>query len=266
MKILFFLALTALVARAADEPGAKVPQKIDVKGLKVQEVDDVVVPMPFEIFNVLDRLGKPHWEDVLRKTKSPIAPMPDREQTALLLGTVIAEGFIAVEATEAEEVKRIGRSVQNLSKAIGVEKAAYTRSKAIIDAADKKEWRNVRAELDKALGDVKQAMTEMGDLSLSHLVSLGGWVRGTEALTQVVEKEYRQDGADLLHQPALVDHFDRRIGEMKPASKNKPVVTEVRKALAEIRPLMGSGGPISEKTVKEVGDIAERVVKRIQTK
>jgi hypothetical protein len=192
--------------------------------------------------------------------------MPDREQTALLLGTVIAEGFIAVEATNAEEVKRIGRSVQNLSKAIGVEKAAYPRSKAIIDAADKHDWKNVRHELDLALGDVKQAMTEMGDLALSHLVSLGGWVRGTEALTQVVEKEYKQDGADLLHQPALIDYFDHRIEEMKPASKSKPVVGEVRKALGEIRPLMGSGGPISEKTVKQVGDIAEHVVKRIQTK
>jgi hypothetical protein len=266
MKMFFFLVLTALVADAAEEPAAKVAQKIDVKGLPAREIDDVVVPMPSEIFNVLDRLGKPHWEDVLRKTKSPVSAMPDREQTALLLGTVIAEGFIAVEAEAAEEVKKIGRSVQNLSMAIGVEKAAYTRSKAIIDAADKKDWRNVRNELDKALGDVKQAMTEMGDLALSHLVSLGGWVRGTEALTQVVEKDYKQDGADLLHQPALVDYFDRRISEMKPASKNKPVVVEVKKALAGIRPLMGAGGPISEKTVKEIGDISEHVVKRIQTK
>jgi hypothetical protein len=40
----------------------------------------------------------------------------------------------------------------------------------------------------------------------------------------------------------------------------------VKKALNEIRPLMGSGGPISEKTVGQVGDIAKRVAKRIQTK
>ena len=137
MKMLFFLALTAVVAHAADETAAKVAQTIDVKALPARISDDVVVPMPSEIFAVLDKLGKPHWDDVLRKVKSPVAPMPDREQTALLLGTVIAEGFIAVEATNAEEVKRIGRSVQNLSKAIGVEKAAYPRSKAIIDAADK---------------------------------------------------------------------------------------------------------------------------------
>ena len=266
MKLFFFLVFTVAAAHAADDaPVAKVPQKINVKEL-TRQIDDVVVPMPSEIFSVLDKLGKPHWEDVLRKAKSPVAAMPDREHTALLLGATIAEGFIAVEAEAAEEVKKIGRSVQNLSKAIGVEKAAYNRSKAIIDAADKKDWPDVRKELDKALGDVKEAMIEMQDLALSHLVSLGGWVRGTEALTQVVEKTYTKDGAELLHQPALVDYFDRRLNEMKTSSKNKPVVMEVKKGLAEIRPLMGSGGAISEKTVGEVGDIAERVVKRIQTK
>lgn len=268
MKKLFLLTLVAVSSHAESPAASKVPQKIDVKDFRAARlVDEVVVPAPNEVFNVLDKVGgKPHWEDVLRKSKATVVPMPDREHTALLLGTVIAEGFVAVEAQAADEVKKIGKSVLNLSKAIGVEKAAVNRSKAIIDAADKKDWGAAQRELDKASGDVKEAMVELHDIELSHLVSLGGWVRGTEALTQVVRKNYTKDGAELLHQPALVEYFDRRITEMKPERKGKPVVKEVQNALNEIRPLMGVGGEISEKTVGQVGAIAERVVKAIQSK
>jgi hypothetical protein len=267
MKKLFFLALVAVSSHAESPAASKVAQKIDVTGLRVEMIDEVVVPAPNEVFNVLDKVtGKPHWEDVLRKNKATVVPMPDREHTALLLGTVIAEGFVAVEAQAADEVKKIGKSVLNLSKAIGVEKAAVNRSKAIIDAADKKDWVTVRRELDKATTDVKSAMIEIDDIELSHLVSLGGWVRGTEALTQVVKNNYSKDGAELLHQPALVEYFDRRISAMKPERKGKPVVKEVHDALNEIRPLMGGGGEISEKTVRQVGAIATRVVKTIQSK
>lgn len=267
MKKPFFLAFAAASCLAAEEAPSKTAQTIDVKGLPLEIIDEVVVPTPAEIFNVLGKVGpRPSWDEVLRISKGTISPMPDREQTALLLGTVIAEGFIAVEAEAAEEVKKIGKTVLKLSKAIGVEKAVEKRSKAIIDAADKKDWPGVQLELERAQGDVKMAMIELHDIELSHLVSLGGWVRGTEALTQVVHKNYTKDGAELLHQPTLVEYFDRRITEMKTERKNKPVVKDVQKALTDIRPLMGVGGEISAKTVRQVGDIAARVVKTIQSK
>jgi hypothetical protein len=267
MKKLFFLAFAAASCLAAEEAPSKTPQTIDVKRLPAAIIDEVVVPRPDEIFKVLGKVGqRPRWNEVLRKSMGTISPMPDREQTALLLGTVIAEGFIAVEAEDAEEVKKIGKTVLKLSKAIGVEKVVEKRSSAIIEGADKKDWPAVQRELDKAFNDVKIAMIELHDMELSHLVSLGGWVRGTEALTQVVDKNYTKDGAELLHQPALVEYFDRRITEMKPERKSKPVVTQVQKALIDIRPLMGVGGAISLKTVREVRDIAARVVKTIQSK
>jgi hypothetical protein len=193
--------------------------------------------------------------------------MGDKEQTALVLGTVIAEGFIAVEAENVPEVKNIGNPVRNLAKALGVEKAVIRRANAIIEAADKKDWATVRQQLDGALSDVKGAMSELNSEDLSQLVSLGGWLRGTEALTQVVQRTYSKDGAGLLHQPVLVQHFERSIEKMDDRMKNQPLVAKVRKGLTEIRPLMGtSDANISEKTVKEIGGVAEDLVKAINSR
>lgn len=266
MKNAFFLALTAATSLAVAEPAAK----IDVSQLPQQSkmIDDVVVPVPSEIFGVLDKLGKPNWAAVHRESQSKAKPTGDPAQVALLLGVVIAEGFIAVEAEDSLEVQNIGTCVLTLSRAIGVEKAVRERANAIRTAAGKKDWATVRQELDGALAKVKEAMLELKSEELSQLVSLGGWLRGTEALTTVVSKGYTKDGAELLHQPVLLDYFERRLATMGKKVKANPVVTKVQKGILEIRPLVGQedGTQISEKTVKDIGAIAEELIKTINSK
>ena len=268
MKKTLFIVLAALSTYAVAEPATTAPLTIDLKSIPggASIVQDVVVPVPSEIFSVLDKIGKPHWGEVLRSTKNVATPS-DREQIALLLGTVIAEGFIAVEAENTDEVKAIGRVVIQLSDALNVGKSVRKRANAIIDGADKKEWKGVRQELDKAQHDVQDAMREMNDENYAQLVSLGGWLRGTEALATVVKQDYKRDGADLLHQPALVDYFSRRIEGMSKKIKDKALVKKMQKGLSEIRPLMGTEGtPISEKTVDDIRVIAEELNKAIHAK
>jgi hypothetical protein len=268
-KVLF----AAMVAAALSPLSAQTqpPAKIDISNLPAQAraIDNVIVPVPSEIFGVLDKLGHPRWNEVLRPTKeNTTKPSGEQPQIALQLGTVIAEGFIAVEAQDATEVKRIGASVRKLAKAIAVEKAVIDRAKAITDNADKKDWVAVRKELDGALKDVKKAMSELENDALAHLVSIGGWLRGTEALTQVVGGNFTQDGAELLHQPVLLDYFDKQLKQMPKKFRSNPVVTDVESGVKDIRPRIGieNGDQISEKSVKEVGDIAGRLIKTINSK
>ncbi len=260
------LLLAALPLNAATPP------KIDVSRLPQQTrvIGDVIVPVPSEIFGVLDKLGRPRWAEVLRPMKSVAKPFGDPPQVALYLGTIIAEGFVAVEAEDADQVQKIGRSVLSLSEALGskVAKAVQKRANAIIDAGDKKEWKLVRKELDRALSEVKEAMAQLGSEQLSQLVSLGGWLRGTEALCQVVSGEYSRDGADLLHQPMLLDYFAQQLDGMKGRYKKNAIIGKIQTGLRDIRPLLGvsDGAEISAKSVHEVGSISSGLVKAIHTR
>jgi len=255
--LLAFIALGTAPLAMGEEPR----QHIDVSRLPQQAtvVEDVIVPVPSEVFGVLDKLGSPNWHDVLRMETPPVPGA--RPETALLLGDVIAEGFIAVEAQDPEQVKRIGRTVLDLSAAMGVKKAVIARSNAIIEFADKKDWPRTRQELDGALSDVKQAMDELHDQELAQLVSLGGWLRGTEALTQVVKRNYTKDSAGLLHQPALLEYFGRRLAHMSPRLKNDEVVAKIQKRLPEIHPLIGEAdSDISQQSVDQIRDIVHDLV------
>src|ERR1700746_2721376 len=155
---------------------AQAPQRIDVQKMSKQ-VENVVVPLPNEIFGALNKLGSVNWREYVRTEKT--SNFTERPRIALLLGTVIADGFIAVQAEDAPAVKEIGQRVLNLSKGIGVGNSITPHAKAITEAADKRRWDSVRKELDSTQSSVQAAMNEVHDEKLWQLVSLGGWLAGT---------------------------------------------------------------------------------------
>src|SRR6184192_416812 len=242
--------------------GAQAPQHINIKQLSTT-VEDVVVPLPNEIFGALNKLGTVYWRAHVRSDKGP--NFTERPRIALLLGTVIADGFIAVQAEDAETVKDIGQRVMTLAKGIGVGNSITPHAKAIIEAADKRNWNNVRRELDRTQNSVQQAMNEVHDEKLSQLVSLGGWLRGTEVLTSVVTKHFSPDGAELLHQPDLLSYYQTRLERM-PEYK-VPILHEIQEALVDVKPLIDVGNrPIPRESVKKINDITTRLGNGIVTR
>lgn len=248
----------ALATAVAQSP----PASVDLSKFPAAAVDDVVVPVPSEIFIVLDKLGTPNWRAELRDNLGQNTG--NRAQVALLLGTVIADGFVAVEAQDPEKVKDIGQYVLTLADAINVRKAVIARSKSITDKAEAKDWRAVRAEFDGALQDVRGAMEELGDDDLAQLVSIGGWIRGTQVLTSIVGKNYTTDGAELLNQPELVNYFSRRIDEMRSSRLRKEeLVARVRKLLRDIKPIINKEGTITPESVGKINKMTGDTVTAI---
>jgi hypothetical protein len=249
------LAGVLIVAASLSVRGADTPKHVDVKQLS-KKVEDVVVPLPNEVFGALNKLGGVNWREYVRNDKG--ANFTERPRIALLLGAVIADGFIAVQAEDAPTVKDIGQRVLGLSKAIGVSSSITAHAKAITDAADKRNWAGVRQELDKTQSSVQAAMNEVHDEKLSQLVSLGGWLRGTEVLTAVVTKRYSPEGSELLHQPDLLNYFETRLQAMP--EFNLKLLQEIQSALVEVRPLIDVGDAhIPAASVKKINDITTRL-------
>src|SRR3977135_4396324 len=91
---------------------SETPKHVDVKQLS-KKVDDVVVPLPNEVFGALNKLGGVNWREYVRNDKG--SNFTERPRIALLLGAVIADGFIAVQAEDAPTVEEIGQRVLTFS-------------------------------------------------------------------------------------------------------------------------------------------------------
>lgn len=258
-------ALLISGAAQAAPQGAQPVQSFDPLTFPGRVVDDVVVPVPSEVFSVLDKLGEPNWKQEIRDQEVPTSS--DRTKLALIFGQVVAEGFVAVQAEDKEAVKDAGRDVITLSKALGISKAVFPHAQSILNAADQSDWRAIRREFDQTQKTVKDTMEEMKDADLSQCVSLGGWLRGTASVTSVVGKNFSADRAELLNQPMLVEHFVATISKMPAATREHALVKSIQKGLSTVLAKMeGAVDGFTKDAVGDIGSTCEGLLVEIMAK
>ena len=218
-------------ATAPKLPPETAPTTPEAKPLTSEEMADAAtldtftVPTPGELFAALNKQCKPNWT---AQARGPInTAYKDRAQAALNLGGLIADGYIAVEAQDAQQVKNIGRDILALSKTLGVGKEILARGASITAFADDNNWPSLREELESTQNEVKQEMESLHDEELVTLLSIGGWIRGTQVVSNVVLKNFSQETSCILRQPALVEFLRGKLDKLPTRTKDSALIKAV---------------------------------------
>src|SRR4029079_16101219 len=216
------------VAFAAPSPVASPSASASSPNLSAEQTaqaiktDSVTIPTPGELFSALAKATKAEWAGGYR---GPIAMnYKTRPQIALNLGGPIADGFIAVQAQDAQQVKNIGTDIIKMAKALGVSENILGRSNSINDFAENNEWDALQEELEATQNEVKSSMQSHQDQDLVILVSLGGWIRGTQVVSAAVLQNYNEQSAKVLRQPALVSFIHDKMNDISPEMRSDPLV------------------------------------------
>lgn len=166
---------------------------------------------------------------------------------ALQLGVLIAEGLIAVEAQDASEMREVGNAARTLARSLGVEKAMLRHSQSIIEHADESDWAATRHEWDGGLTDLESGMHELHSEALAQDVSLGGWLRGAEALSTLLLQNYSPERARLLRQLALLDQFHKRLPVKDKDGRQNAASARMQAGMTKVRELIeNDDAPISK--------------------
>src|SRR5213083_215244 len=199
---------------------------------KAVRSDSISIPTPGELFAALEKPGKTNWSGQYRGPMS--MTYRNRAQIALNLGGLIADGFIAVEAQDSQQVKNIGTDIIKLAKALGVSENVLSRGNSISEFAENSEWDALQEELEATQNEVKASMQSHSDQDLVILVSLGGWIRGTQVVSASIIKNYDDRSAKVLRQPAVVNFIHTKINEIAPDLQNEPLVKAVSGQLSAV--------------------------------
>ena len=257
LKLCLFILSVVVIQASALTPSVQNNQLPS----QAKEVHGVAMPVPKEIFRSLDQFREANWRAVKRPEIARWKSHGDQSQIASLLGVVIAEGFIAMEAEDPNEVKNIGNRVLVLARALSVEERAVRRSSSITELTDKNEWMAARKEWDAVFSDLEKGMIELKSADLYQLVSLFGWLRGTEALSALVLQNYSSERSDLLRQPTLVDYLEKQLLAMSSDIQNRPMIVKLLDGIRRIRTLVErENGPLPEQTIREIHSICEELV------
>jgi hypothetical protein len=233
---------------------------------KAARSDLITIPTPGELFAALGKPGKTNWSGQYR------GPIPvtyrNRAQIALNLGGLIADGFIAVEAKDSQQVKNIGSDIIRLAKALGVSEKLLGRGSSINEFAENNEWDTLQEELEATQNEVKSSMQSHSDQDLVILVTLGGWIRGTQVVTAAIMQNYDERSAKVLRQPALVHFMQSKISETSPELRGEPLVKDVSEQLSGIQKLVsfppGKAPNVDE--VRKVNEAVGKVMEEIENK
>jgi hypothetical protein len=263
LKRLGAIGLIGLICAAAGAEPGHLPADQLAKAVKS---DSISIPTPGELFSALEKPGKTNWSGQYR------GPMPmtyrNRAQIALNLGGLIADGFIAVEAKDSQQVKNIGSDIIKLAKALGVSENLLSRGNSINEFAENNEWDTLQEELEATQNEVKSSMQSHSDQDLIILVSLGGWIRGTQVVSGAIMQNYDEQSAKVLRQPALISFMQSKISEISSALRDEPLVKDVSQQLPGIEKLVSfpPGRAPSIDEVRKVNEAVGKVMEEIESK
>jgi len=228
--------------------------------------DTLSIPTPGELMAALQKQGKLDWSSQFRPPISTI--YSSRPQMALNLGGLIADGYIAVEAEDAQQVKNIGKDIVSLARPLGVQQDIINRGKSLNEFAEQSKWDVLKEELAATQNEVKIAMAENRDQNLVTLVTVGGWIRGTEVISGYIAQHYTNASAKLLRQPAIVHFLNGQLAAMPDKMRDDPTVRKTRTMLKDIETAVSFAADTAPdvEEVKKLNALASELIKEISKK
>ena len=228
--VAMMLAATAIAANQ-EEPNEDKQHQREELG-----VNPYTAPSIERIFAQLDQLRPLPFDQLKHELLQSITG--GRERKGLIFGGLIADGFLIVEAEKKSLVESFGRVLMEQARALGVGDRVMRHSASLNDLGRRGEWQQVRQELIATQADVEQAMVELRDEKMAHLISLGGWLRGLEISAGAVEAEFSPQRAKILVQPDLADYFGAELKTLPPTIAHTPLFEKIRGSIKKLQPIL----------------------------
>lgn len=227
-------------------------------------VNSITTPTVGKVFSDLAEFQPPPIDLVRSFERS--RSFPDRFQTAIQFGALVADGFVATIARQKQLVDDSARALIREANALSAGKLLAARSKSLLELSDRGDWAALRRELDATQEDVETSMIELKDGEMADLISLGGWLRGFQLASHVTADHYTPARAGMLVRPAVLNYFVDRMECLSPSMKRRPAVSSLTDSLKKIRTISLRHDPPTPAEIAEMRDEADRALKNALAK
>lgn len=220
------LALLSVLLLPLGGVRAQVPDDL-IDDEHIQEefgINHFTTPSIKKLFEDLDDLGTLPYDNLKRDI--PEGVPRDRAVIAMSLGTLIADGFLIVQAEKVSALEDIGRAVLRQAKVLGAGTRVTAHTKSILENSGLGEWSKLKDELAKTQNDVQAEMVTLRDVDIAHLVSLGGWLRALEIVAVTASDPYSAEKAAKLQRLDTIQYFLESLNGLEPKLQENPNVVK----------------------------------------
>ena len=259
MRIVLLLAVLAAAALPVRGQEAPAETTLDEYAREELGVNELTTPSIQRLFSELE-VFKPVPVSLIAETDFD-RTYNNRFQTSLNFGALICDGFFAVVAEQKGLIQQVGRALLRQAKSLAVGQRLSTHANSLLELGTRGDWAELKLELIKTQADVEDAMIELRDEEMAHMISLGGWLRGFEIGAIVTAEDYSPQRAEGLMKTDVMDYFLDRLSTLNPRLKNTELVNSIISRLEAIRKIAGAAGDRapSRSEVAQMRDLAVEI-------
>ena len=226
-------------------------------------VNMFTTPSIRKIFEDLHKLRPLPYEELKRPV--PERPPKSRTKLALVVGVLLADGFLAVEAEQFLELEPVGRSLLAHAKGLGSGKRISSHMKSMLEKGALSDWDDLKEELARTQADVEKEMVLLRDVDTANLISLAGWLRAVEIASASALNPYDPEKASVLSRPEIVSYFLGELETMSPSVTEDKTVATIKERLGSVQELVNIPEQeiMSEEEVQELRTTVEKLIDRI---
>jgi hypothetical protein len=259
-RVLVFLALGYATASFAQEPVDQEREAASEDFMRDESgVNEITAPSIKQILQDFSSFSPVPLDIIAENPRGAV--YDNRLQTSLHIGALVADGFMLTIAERAQDIQDIGRALIRQSRALGVGDRLTKRSKSLFEHSEKGDWPGMREELIRAQADVEKSMLDLHDEQMSHMISLGGWLRGFQLAANSCSQNYTPDRALVLGRVEIMDYYIDRLDTLHPRLKKTEFVATMTSRIKSLRDLAAEaqGRPPTETEVTKMRDLANAI-------
>lgn len=137
----------------------------------------------------LDAIGgriKARWRQHYRE--APPVPPNERERGAFVLGSLIADSFLTLQATDAQQFRNTNQDVLSYCRTLGLGERLTPRLMSQGKLAEMEDWASLRQEVVDGHQELCRLLKEQRDEDLAILVDIGVWVRLLHVVSSIISE------------------------------------------------------------------------------
>lgn len=170
-------------------------------------------------------------------------PMPERmplnrSDLALEIGFLIADGFIAVQAGQMNQIEPLAKELSRYGRALGAGERVKRHAANLLKSAKNNDVKALKKQLAATQRDVETDLIHLRDIDLAHLISLGGWIRALEVGSLSVSQKFSPERARQLYRTDMADYYEASIAALAPRISERADIANMRLLIIELRKSM----------------------------
>jgi hypothetical protein len=158
------------------------PQKEEVKKAEVVQSSG-----PGEFLDEVSQQTKVLWRKLYRD--SPPTPSSDRLKVSFTLGGLVADGFLALKAGDAQQFKNNNQDIIKYCRVLGLAEKVTPGLLAQSKMAESEDWSGTRKQVTETQLSIERLLNDQRDEDLAVLMNLGMWLRLYEITSTIVHND-----------------------------------------------------------------------------